>query len=174
MPGEAVADGEEVVPGVVADGEGVTPGEAVVGGDGTGVRAPGTPVSCKPAGDLGSTVALGVAVGPTVAVGLGVAAAVVTGEAGMVAEGEVPGVAGPVGVGIAAYGERVGLGGDVVGVLVGAAVSAGGSVGVGGRGSGEPPMSLAPFRGGDTVATGVGAAGVGEVPGGQRLQVAAQ
>ena len=90
-----MADGEGVVPGVVAGGEGVTAGEAVAGGDGGGVRAPGMPVSCKPAGDLGSTV------------GLGLAAAVVTGEAGMVAEGEVPGAAGPVGVGMAAYGEGV-------------------------------------------------------------------
>ena len=73
----------------------------------------------------------------------------------------------------------------MVGVFVGAGVSvglsAGGSVGVGGRGSGEPPTSLAPFSGGDAAATGeLGVAvvglgvGVGEVPGGQRLQVAAQ
>ena len=77
-------------------------------------------------------------------------------------------------------GEGVGLLG-VAGVSVGP--SAGVSVGVGGRGSGEPPMSLAPLSGGDTVATGeVEAAGaglrlgvgVGEVPGGQRLQAAAQ
>ena len=67
----------------------------------------------------------------------------------------------------------------VAGVSVGP--FAGVSVGVGGRGSGEPPMSLAPLRGGDKVAKGeVGAEGaglrlgVGEVPGGQRLQVAAQ
>ena len=170
--GEPPADGEEVVPGVVADGEGVKPGEAVVGGDGMGVRAAGTAVSCKPAGDLGNRVALGVA------------AAVLTGDAGTVAEGEVPGVAGAAGVGEAAYGEGVELGEDVVGGMVGAGVSVGlstgGSVGVGARGSGEPPMSLAPFRGGDAVATGDGAAGVGvglgvgEVPRGQRLQVAAQ
>ena len=67
----------------------------------------------------------------------------------------------------------------VAGVSVGP--SAGVSVGVGGRGSGEPPMSFAPLRGGDTasageaVAAGVGVGlGVGDVPGGQRLQVTAQ
>ena len=64
-------------------------------------------------------------------------------------------------------------------------LSTGGSVGVGGKGSGETPVSLAPFRGGDEVATGEAGVeglvagvkvglGVGEVPGGQRLQVAAQ
>ena len=37
---------------------------------------------------------------------------------------------------------------------VGAGVS-GSAVGVGGRGSGEPPVSLALLRGGDEVATGV-------------------
>ena len=47
---------------------------------------------------------------------------------------------------------------------VGEGVS-GSEVGVGGRGSGEPPMSLAPFRGGDEAAWGLtegpGTRGVG-------------
>ena len=65
----------------------------------------------------------------------------------------------------------------VSGVSVGP--SAGVSVGVGGKGSGEPPTSLAPLRGGGTAPTGEAVAagvglGVGEVPGGHRLQVAAQ
>ena len=75
--------------------------------------------------------------------------------------------------------------GEGVGLLAGAGVSvgpsAGLSVGVGGRGSGDPPTSLAPLRGGDAGAAGeaevaglVVGVGLGVVPGGQRLQVAAQ
>ena len=147
----------------------------MAGGDATGVRAPGPPVPCRPGGDLG------------LAVALGGAAVVAAGEAGRVADGEVAGLAGGVGVGRAAYGEGVGPAGDVPGLLLAVGVSvgpsAGGSVGIGGRGSGDPPVSLAPFRGGDTVATGEGGgegmtageeAGLGVVPGGQRLQVRAQ
>ena len=50
----------------------------------------------------------------------------------------------------------VGIPGVATGLPTGVGEGVSGSkVGVGGRGSGEPPTSLAPLRGGDEAATGV-------------------
>ena len=60
---EGVALGEAVTPGdatgEAADREGVALGEAVTTGVAPGLRGPGTPVSCNPAGDLGDGVGEG-------------------------------------------------------------------------------------------------------------------
>lgn len=188
--------GRNVAPGTAGNGLGVdvAPGAA---GDGDGDLEPPAPAFCRAGVDVGTLPEpeTGVTAGPAglvaAAVAAGVAAAVVEYGVGMVAaglvgygvdeavgEGEAPDVV----RGVRAYGEGIGLGDEGMGNVVAAGVSCG----AGGKWREGPGTSLAWLAGGvDGLLVGAGlAAGLlgaapegllaGEVPEGQRPQLAAQ